>query len=102
MKPVVMLANAYRPANKLRPGRCPICTLKTHDMVGDHCHESGLSREWICRKCNTGLGMFKDNPEALERAAVYLRKHRERHDTGSTIDHLRAEYARCHPKGARI
>jgi len=22
----------------------------------DHCHETGVSRERICRKCNTGLG----------------------------------------------
>lgn len=29
----------------------------------------------LCKHCNTGLGSFKDDPDALERAAVYLKTH---------------------------
>ena len=31
-------------------------------------------RGLLCRKCNTGLGMFKDNPELLRGAADYIEK----------------------------
>lgn len=30
----------------------------------------------MCRKCNMGLGCFLDNPEIMESAAAYVRKHR--------------------------
>lgn len=39
----------------------------------DHDHVSGVVRGLLCFPCNKGLGMFKDNPEALMRAALYLR-----------------------------
>ena len=63
---------------------CPIClrpTARKH-FVSDHCHETGLGRAWICRSCNAGLGMFKDDACALERAVAYLLHHRERHACG--------------------
>jgi hypothetical protein len=64
--------------------QCPICLRATHrkDFVSDHCHATGLSRAWICRSCNAGLGMFKDDACALERAIAYLLYHRERHECG--------------------
>jgi hypothetical protein len=55
--------------------QCPICADVTPDKVADHCHETGAVREWICRRCNVGLGMFRDNPAAMEAAAAYIRKH---------------------------
>lgn len=42
----------------------------------DHCHDTGKVRGLICNACNIGLGVFKDNPEILEQATVYLRKHK--------------------------
>lgn len=38
----------------------------------DHCHKTGVVRGITCRTCNQGLGSFKDNPETLVRAAIYL------------------------------
>jgi hypothetical protein len=45
--------------------------LKAH---WDHDHKTGLFRGWLCSGCNTGLGMFRDNPESLRRAALYLER----------------------------
>ncbi len=28
----------------------------------------------LCGHCNTGLGMFKDNPDLLEKAIFYLNR----------------------------
>jgi hypothetical protein len=56
--------------------RCAIC--KTNEPGGkgrwhiDHCHETNKVRGLLCTVCNTGLGMFKDDPERLQNAISYL------------------------------
>lgn len=67
---------------------CPIC-LTSNDLVSDHDHVTGYSRERICRCCNAGLGMFKDNAAALRRAARYLEKHRAINRSETIHRHLR-------------
>jgi hypothetical protein len=52
-------------------GRCAICG-STESLVVDHCHESGAVRGILCVRCNSGLGQFLDNIEALRAAALYL------------------------------
>jgi hypothetical protein len=54
-------------------GTCAIC-LKTpeHRLCVDHCHDTRIVRKLLCRKCNTGLGLFDHDPERLRRAADYL------------------------------
>lgn len=50
----------------------------THEkLVVDHDHTTGKVRELLCHNCNRALGLFKDNPELLRKAAGYLEKHRE-------------------------
>jgi hypothetical protein len=53
--------------------RCAIC-LNPIDKSAhrDHCHESGEWRGLLCRKCNSGLGMFGDDVDNLGRAWAYL------------------------------
>ena len=58
---------------------CEICSV---DLVAgnkgsntqhiDHDHKTGIIRGVLCKSCNTGLGLFKDNPEILREAARYL------------------------------
>lgn len=58
--------------------RCAICTVSIEaDAHVDHDHESREVRGLLCGSCNRGLGMFRDSPEALEKAAAYLRNWRK-------------------------
>lgn len=41
-------------------------------LAVDHCHQSGKIRGLLCADCNRALGMFKDNAQALRRAADYI------------------------------
>ena len=59
------------------PEACEICGLRSDKALClDHEHLTGMFRGWICSNCNVGLGHFRDNAEALEKAAQYIR---ERH-----------------------
>lgn len=44
-------------------------------FVPDHCHKTGKVRALLCHNCNVRIGLFGDDPERLEKAAAYLRKH---------------------------
>lgn len=59
--------------------RCAICRrfMERGKCFVDHCHLTGNVRSLLCPGCNTGLGMFKDDPELLTQAAAYLRSHAE-------------------------
>jgi hypothetical protein len=64
-------------------GGCAICSSKLPDLMVynnrkrgyaiDHNHETGEFRGILCLPCNTVLGMAKDSPDLLERAASYLK-----------------------------
>lgn len=40
----------------------------------DHCHTNGHVRGLLCGSCNTGLGLFRDNPAVLAAAIEYLKR----------------------------
>lgn len=58
----------------LLEGKCRICNAVPYNdiLCVDHDHETGEVRGLLCSQCNTGLGMFRDNPELLTRARKYL------------------------------
>jgi hypothetical protein len=56
-------------------GRCGLCSKVMTITRADHNHETGQGRSILCHQCNLGLGMFKDNPALLRRAAEYLESH---------------------------
>lgn len=57
-------------------GVCAIC--KRPDgrlsLARDHCHRTGAWRGLLCGRCNKGLGLFKDSPELLRVAALYIER----------------------------
>lgn len=66
-------------------GMCAICkgpevmtNAKTGQVLAlavDHCHATNKNRGLLCRSCNTGLGLFADDPDRLRAAADYLERH---------------------------
>ncbi|MGW1023348.1 endonuclease domain-containing protein [Streptomyces sp. NPDC002577] len=52
-------------------GVCVICLSARPEHV-DHCHETGKVRGVLCFSCNAALGQFKDQPDAMRRAAAYV------------------------------
>jgi hypothetical protein len=50
---------------------CVICG-STEELVVDHCHKTNTIRGMLCNHCNRGLGHFRDDPELLEFARIYL------------------------------
>jgi len=74
---------------ELQEGRCAICRdpirlyREGNGRGGkgaaavDHDHQTGKFRALLCGKCNTGLGLFNEDPELLLVAAAYLVVHNE-------------------------
>lgn len=57
-------------------GTCAICCAPPDGeerLAVDHCHDTGAVRGLVHRTCNTAIGLLRDDPELLTRAAEYLR-----------------------------
>ena len=74
---------------------CPICERGELEVAGkgglrngawviDHCHDTETFRGWLCHSCNRALGGFNDSIDILNKAIIYLRKHKERLDETNT------------------
>jgi hypothetical protein len=50
---------------------CTICG-DEGNLVVDHDHKENKIRGILCNRCNKGLGLFRDNPDFLEYARIYL------------------------------
>ena len=56
---------------KKEKGCCEICGIPD-DLCLDHSSKLSKFRGVLCRKCNLGLGFFKDSTNLLEKAIKYL------------------------------
>lgn len=59
-------------------GRCGICNKRLYSkrykaFAVDHDHKTGKVRGLLCTNCNTGLGLFRDDPDALMRASAWTK-----------------------------
>ncbi|MFI5639248.1 endonuclease VII domain-containing protein [Streptomyces goshikiensis] len=52
-------------------GVCFLC-LRAPAVHVDHCHKTGRVRGVLCLNCNVGVGLFKEDPDRMRRAAEYL------------------------------
>lgn len=50
---------------------CTICG-DEDSLVVDHDHKTNKIRGLLCNRCNKGLGLFRDDPNLLEFARVYV------------------------------
>jgi hypothetical protein len=54
-------------------GVCAICGKPSEEtLCVDHCHATGIIRGLLCRKCNTGLGCYEDDPATMITSLAYL------------------------------
>lgn len=63
---------------KEQGGRCGICRSRLYSkrykrFAVDHCHTTGRIRGLLCSNCNTGIGLLKDDPNALQRAIEWVK-----------------------------
>ena len=68
----------YERMLKEQGGRCAICdtdtpTGKWKVFAVDHCHHTGVVRGLLCNECNRGMGLLRDDPDLLRKAADYLK-----------------------------
>jgi hypothetical protein len=58
-------------------GACPICEDPLPQrFVVDHDHNTGVVRGLLCNPCNLALGLLRDEPRIMQRAASYITKAR--------------------------
>lgn len=58
-------------------GVCALCSEPptVRYLSVDHCHRTGTVRGLLCKKCNTALGLFRENIKTLRAAAEYVEKY---------------------------
>lgn len=76
-------------------GRCRLCMERLTKVTVriDHDHQTGAVRGLLCHNCNLGLGYFRDDPHALDRAAAYLRRVEAEQAEVTWMEQLRSELA---------
>jgi hypothetical protein len=65
----------------LQGGLCAICEQSPpagFDLCVDHCHKTKRVRGLLCKQCNSGIGILKDDLRLLRNAVRYLEKHESR------------------------
>ena len=61
-----------------RPENCDCCHKGGKKLQPDHLHGTTMFRGWLCRNCNTGIGLLGDTLEGILRSTFYLEKDRSK------------------------
>lgn len=64
---------------RMQNGVCKICELpntKNIRLVVDHCHSTGKVRSLLCTRCNTAIGLLKEDLNILKKAYTYLESYK--------------------------
>lgn len=62
---------------KAQGGVCAICKTKPEKVLAvDHCHDSKVIRGLLCRRCNSAIGLFDEDPDKLKSAIGYIARFR--------------------------
>lgn len=59
---------------------CAICGVAFDEKIKrnlDHCHATGKVRNFLCRRCNSVLGLINDDGSLLGKFARYIKEHEE-------------------------
>lgn len=72
----------YRAILLCQNGVCAICeqperTERNRLLTVDHDHVTGQVRGLLCSHCNRAIGLLRDDPEVIERAALYVKENRQ-------------------------
>ena len=60
-------------------GLCAICRkpeLAKSRLAVDHDHDTGEVRGLLCGRCNTAIGLLREDPEIIDRAKSYIMEHK--------------------------
>jgi thymidylate synthase len=100
----------YQQLISLQGGACAICrrpSESNRSLHVDHCHITNAVRGLLCEKCNSGLGMFKDNQQTLNNASSYIERNNRIYNSisdaylGTLHDvYFNPEYI-CSPRGQK-
>jgi len=63
----------YAELIKKQQGCCALCDEPCDKLQVDHNHKTNEYRALLCRRCNNGLGMFKESIELFQKAINYLK-----------------------------
>jgi len=62
------------------------CCNRIDKLFCDHDHATGKFRAWICRNCNSGIGLLGDSEAGLRQALAYLERARPKSRSRGPID----------------
>lgn len=76
---IVITEEEYHNLYESQEGKCAICSKPQSDftckLALDHDHITKKVRGFLCKDCNIGIGLFKENSELFISAMSYLKKH---------------------------
>ena len=72
----ILLRNLKKQNQQPAAGTPCACCNRIDKLFCDHDHATAKFRSWICRNCNSGIGLLGDSEEGLRQALAYLEKTR--------------------------